>query len=250
MQVSGNSYYLLNIPDNYYPNKTYRDAFEWYRGDSAQKIVDGEKSDHGGVRPYYGLEPIDNNSAAIFLVPDGLNAGWVNHNGEEVTIFEQLVKTIEFDLRINANLHFSTDFSNGGAMSYSLVCARTDMIRPVAIIYGAELSGCSGRTQPVAYCSQHGTNDSVLDVAMCCYTRDKFVASNDYTKLASEPQPNGGISVQAVYSGCTQRFLSTWHSSTMGSHIQLQADYPPKLVISSKAVWQVPEIFSCLDHPL
>jgi hypothetical protein len=68
------------------------------------------------------------------------------------------------------------------------------MLRAVAVISGAELSGCSGGTKPVAYYGQHGTSDSVLNISMGRQIRDKFVAANGCKKPASEPQPNGSNS--------------------------------------------------------
>ncbi|KAH7110533.1 Alpha/Beta hydrolase protein [Dendryphion nanum] len=211
MQVNGkNRNYFLNIPDNYDQNKPYRLIFTWHQlGGSAQKIVNGEDPNRGGALPFYGLKAIANNTA-IFVVPDGLNQGWGNQGGEDVTFFDQLVKTIEPDLCINTDLRFSTGFSYGGAMSYALACARPEMIRAVAVISGAQLSGCSGGTKPVAFYGQHGTADSVLNVSMGRQLRDKFVANNGCTKPASEPQPNGGSSVKTVYQGCKAGYPLTW----------------------------------------
>jgi hypothetical protein len=84
------------------------------------------------------------------------------------------------------------------------------MLRAVAIISGAELSGCSGGTKPVAFYGQHGTSDSVLNVQMGRSVRDKFVANNGCTRLQSEPGPNGANSVKTQYSGCKAGYPVTW----------------------------------------
>ncbi|KAK7943330.1 uncharacterized protein PG986_012443 [Apiospora aurea] len=125
MTVNGKQrQYFMKIPNNYDNSHPYRLVFTWHQlGGSAQKIVNGENPQQGGALPYYGLEAISNNSA-IFVVPDGLNAGWGNQGGEDVTFFDQLVKTVEADLCVDTNLRFSTGFSYGGAMSYALACAR------------------------------------------------------------------------------------------------------------------------------
>lgn len=202
--------YYMKIPDNYDNTHPYRLVFTWHQlGGSAQKIVNGENPNQGGVLPYYGLEAIANNSA-IFVVPDGLNAGWGNQGGEDVTFFDQLVKTVEADLCVDTNLRFSTGFSYGGAMSYALACARASMLRAVAVISGAPLSGCQGGTDPVAYYGQHGTADSVLNVQLGRQLRDQFVANNGCQRLAAEPQPNGGQSVLTKYQGCKDGYPVTW----------------------------------------
>jgi poly(3-hydroxybutyrate) depolymerase len=95
-------------------------------------------------------------------------------------------------------------------MSHSLACSRSNMIRAVAVISGAELSGCSGGGQPVAYYGQHGTSDSVLNISMGRSVRDKYVAANGCQKLQSEPGPNGANSVKTQYTGCKAGFPVTW----------------------------------------
>jgi poly(3-hydroxybutyrate) depolymerase len=211
MQVNGKQReYIMKLPDNYDQDRPYRLVFLWHqRGGSATKIVQGENPNAGGVVPYYGLPPLANNSA-IFVVPNGLNSGWANTGGEDTTFFDQMVETIEADLCVDTNLRFATGFSWGGGMSYSLACSRPDMMRAVAVISGAELSGCQGGTSPVAYYAQHGTSDSVLNVAMGRQIRDRFVKNNGCTPLSSEPNPNGGQSVKTEYQGCSEGHPVTW----------------------------------------
>ena len=237
MQVNGkNRNYFLNIPDNYNSNNPYRLIFTWHQlGGSAQKIVNGEDPNKGGVLPFYGLKALANNSA-IFVVPDGLNQGWANQGGEDVTFFDQLAKLVEADLCINTDLRFSTGFSYGGAMSYSLACSRPEMIRAVAVISGATLSGCSGGTKPVAYYGQHGTSDSVLNVSQGRALRDKFVANNGCTKLSSEPQPNGSNSVKTVYTGCKSGYPLTWVIHN-GDHNPSQTDSGSKTPFAPANSW-------------
>jgi poly(3-hydroxybutyrate) depolymerase len=237
VQVNGKSRnYILNIPDNYDQNHPYRLVFTWHqRGGSAQKIVNGEDINKGGALPYYGLKAIANNSA-IFVVPDGLNSGWGNTNGEDVTFFDQMVKTVEADLCVNQNLRFSTGFSYGGAMSYSLACSRPEMLRAVAVLSGAELSGCAGGTKPVAYYGQHGTSDSVLNISMGRQIRDKFVAANGCQKPASEPQPNGANSVKTVYTGCKSGYPLTWVIHN-GDHNPSQVNSGSKVPFAPQNSW-------------
>ncbi|KAI0518137.1 alpha/beta-hydrolase [Xylaria bambusicola] len=211
MQVNGKQrQYFIKLPDNYDSSHPYRLVFTWHPlGGSAQGIVNGANPSNGGILPYYGLSALANNSA-IFVVPNGLNAGWGNQGGEDITFFDQLVKTVEADLCVNTNLRFSTGFSYGGAMSYALACGRPNMIRAVAVLSGGLLSGCQGGTGSVAYYGQHGTRDSVLNVSGGRQMRDKFVSNNGCQKLSSEPQPNGGTSVMTKYTGCKEGYPVTW----------------------------------------
>ncbi|KAB5554608.1 Alpha/Beta hydrolase protein [Coniochaeta sp. 2T2.1] len=224
MSVNGkNREYIMKLPDNYDKSHPYRLVFLWHQlGGSATKIVQGEDINRGGALPYYGLNAVANNSA-IFVVPNGLNNGWGNSGGEDVTFFDQLVKTIEADLCVDTTLRFSTGFSYGGAMSYSLACSRPKMLRAVAVLSGGVLSGCSGGSDPVAYYGQHGTSDSVLNVSGGRQMRDKFVKNNGCTPLASEPQPNGSKSVKTVYQGCKPGYPVTWVIHN-GDHNPSQTD--------------------------
>ncbi|KAK0717707.1 Alpha/Beta hydrolase protein [Lasiosphaeria miniovina] len=210
MTVNGKSrQYIMKLPNNYDKSRPHRLVFTWHQlGGSAQKIVDGEDTSRGGALPYYGLNAIANNSA-IFVVPQGLNAGWGNQGGEDVTFFDQLVKAVEADLCVDTRLRFSTGFSYGGAMSYALACARPKDIRAVAVISGSQLSGCTGGNDPVAYYGQHGTSDSVLNVSGGRQLRDRFVRNNGCTAVA-ETQPSGGRSVKTVYQNCKPGYPVTW----------------------------------------
>jgi len=209
MTVNGKSrQYIVRLPNNYNQNTPYKLIFTWHQlGGSAQKIRDGEDTSKGGALSFYGLPPLSNNSA-IFIAPNGLNNGWGNQGGEDLTFFDQMVKTIEDDLCVETTLRFSTGFSYGGAMSYAVACARPKAIRAVAVISGGVLSGCQGGTDPVAYYGQHGTSDSVLNVSGGRQMRDRFVKNNG-CQAVSEPQP-GQTSVKTVYKGCKEGYPVTW----------------------------------------
>lgn len=211
MTVNGKQrQYIMMLPDRYDKNQPYRLIFTWHpRGGSATKIVQGEDINHGGALPYYGLPPLSNNSA-IFVVPNGLNNGWANSGGEDITFFDQMVKAVEADLCVDTTLRFSTGFSYGAAMSFAIACARPQIIRAVAILSGGQLSGCSGGTDPVPYYAQHGTSDSVLNVSGGRAMRDRFVKNNGCDPVSPEPMPSGGKSVKTVYKGCKAGYPVTW----------------------------------------
>ncbi|KAI1812561.1 alpha/beta-hydrolase [Poronia punctata] len=236
MTVNGKTReYIMKIPDDYDSSHPYRLVFTWHQlGGSAQKIVDGENPQAGGALPYYGLEAISEGSA-IFVVPDGLNAGWANEGGEDLTFFDQMLEEVENALCIDTNLRFSTGFSYGGGMSYALACDRSDQIRAVAVISGAELSGCQGGSSPVAYYGQHGTSDSVLNVDLGRQLRDRFVTNNG-CQAVSEPQPNGGNSVKTEYQGCQEGYPVTWVIHD-GDHNPSQVDQGQSTPFAPQNSW-------------
>ena len=237
MTVNGKQrQYIMKLPSQYDKNRPYRLIFTWHQlGGSATKIVNGEDPNKGGVLPYYGLPPLTNNSA-IFVVPNGLNNGWGNAGGEDITFFDNMVKTVEADLCVDTTLRFSTGFSYGGAMSYAVACARPKDIRAIAVISGSLLSGCSGGNDPVAYYGQHGTSDSVLNVSGGRSLRDRFVKNNGCTAV-QEPQPQGGRSVKTVYKGCKEGYPVTWviHS---GDHNPSQMDSGSSTPFAPQNTWE------------
>jgi len=235
ISVNGKSrQYNVKLPDRYDKDTPYKLIFTWHQlGGSAQKIVNGEDTSKGGALAYYGLPPLSNNSA-IFVVPQGLNNGWGNAGGEDITFFDSMVKTIEADLCVETSLRFSTGFSYGGAMSYAIACARPKVIRAVAVLSGGVLSGCSGGNDPVAYYGQHGTSDSVLNVSGGRQMRDKFVKNNGCTPVSPEPQP-GSTSVKTVYKGCKEGYPVTFVIHK-GDHNPSQTDNGQ--IFAPKNTWE------------
>ncbi|KAK4664274.1 uncharacterized protein QC763_504080 [Podospora pseudopauciseta] len=235
--------YIMKIPDRYDNNFAHKLIFTWHQlGGSAQKIVNGENINQGGALPYYGLNALANNTA-IFVVPNGLNAGWANQGGEDVTFFDELVKRVEADLCVETTQRFSTGFSYGGAMSYAVACARPTMIRAIAVISGSQLSGCNGGNSPVAFYGQHGTSDSVLNVSGGRQLRDRFVRNNGCTPVNPEPQPNGQNSVKTVYQGCREGYPVTWVIHR-GDHNPSQTDAGSSTPFAPRNTWEFFSQFS------
>ncbi|KFX95751.1 hypothetical protein O988_05655 [Pseudogymnoascus sp. VKM F-3808] len=207
--------YIIKIPDNYDSNKPYKLIFglHWLSG-SMNDVVNGQ---------YYGLLPLSNNGV-IFVAPNGLNAGWANSGDEDIAFIDALVSTIEAGLCVNPKLRFATGFSYGGGMSYSLACSRANVFRAVAVIAGAQLSGCSGGTSPVPYLGIHGISDSVLNISQGRSLRDKFVANNRCTSQ-NPPEPARGSRshIKTVYSGCTTGF-PVWWIAHDGDHVGTPQD--------------------------
>lgn len=199
--------YIVKLPDTYDSAKPYMLVFTLHAlGGTAQQIADGGD----GTLAYYGLPPLAGDNA-IFVSPNGLNNGWGNQGGEDTSFVDAMIETLEADLCVEQDLRFATGFSYGGAMSFSLACSRPDEFRAVAVLSGGMLSGCDGGTQPVAYYAQHGTGDSVLNIAGGQGMRDQFVANNGCTPVSPEPAPGpGGESTKTAYEGCSEGHPVTW----------------------------------------
>ncbi|KAK0632742.1 hypothetical protein B0T14DRAFT_574453 [Immersiella caudata] len=211
--------YIVRLPSNYDRTKPHRLIFGVHWRDADYQAVDG------GSAPYYGLRNLatGNHSATIFVSPDGLNKGWANSGGEDIALFDAIIKALSDDLCINEKLIFSLGFSYGGAMSYSLACSRPKVVRAVAVLSGAQLSGCSGGTDPVAFYLQHGVRDSVLGVQMGKQLRDNMLRRNGCaSKNAPDVARNSRSRSKTEYQ-CTAGYPVTYVSFD-GDHTALPND--------------------------
>ncbi|MGW5746678.1 RICIN domain-containing protein [Amycolatopsis sp. NPDC003861] len=199
--------FILKIPDTYDNTAPHRLAFgfHWLGGTAEQ--VSGGGSD-GYAWAYYGMQSQSGNST-IFVAPQGLNNGWGNSGGEDVTFTDDMVRLIENDLCVDTTQLFSVGFSYGGAMSYALACARANVFRAVvAIAAPGAISGCSGGTQPIAYMGIHGVSDNI---GAGRGLRDTFVRNNGCTpQNAPEPAAGSKTHYLTTYSGCRTGYPVVW----------------------------------------
>jgi poly(3-hydroxybutyrate) depolymerase len=205
-----NRTYILTVPSNYNNNNPYRLVFgyHWLNG-TATDVATGQTIQRD-VWAYYGLLPRSNNSA-IFIAPQGIDNGWANTNGRDVTFTDAILTQVQNDLCIDQSRIFATGWSFGGAMSFALACARPNVFRAVAVISGGQLSGCSGGTSPVAYLGLHGTHDSVLNISGGRTMRDRFVRNNGFTlQNPPEPAPGSLTHICTKYQGGLAAFPVEW----------------------------------------
>jgi poly(3-hydroxybutyrate) depolymerase len=209
--------YILDIPSNYDRNHPYRLVFglHWYGGSAAEVA--------GGNWGFYGQKAASNGSA-IFVAPQGLDSGWANTNGRDLTLIDDLIKLVEGDLCVDTSQVFSMGFSYGGAMTFALACARPTVFRGVVVFSGGNLSGCNGGTQPVAYFGVHGIRDGVVNVSSGRSLRDQFVRNNGCT-AQNPPEPAQGSlrHIVTAYSGCKPGY-PVWWGAFDGDHTASPVD--------------------------
>ena len=210
IQSSGQSRtYILDIPTNYDRNHPYRLIFgmHWLNG-TANDVATGGSD--GAAWAYYGQKQLSNGST-IFVAPQGIDNGWANTSGRDVTLVDDITKLVESNLCVETSQVFAMGWSYGGAMSYALACARPTVFRAVVVYSGANLSGCNGGTQPVAYFGIHGTHDSVLNISNGRSLRDTFVRNNGCTTQSpSEPAQGSLTHTLTKYSGCRAGYPVQW----------------------------------------
>jgi poly(3-hydroxybutyrate) depolymerase len=209
IQSSGQSRsYILRIPDGYSNTRPYRLIFAYHwRGGTMNDVASGGSS--GTAWSYYGMQQQSNNTA-ILVAPQGFDNGWANSNGQDVTLTDDLVRLIENDLCVDTTQLFAMGFSYGGGMSYAIACARATVFRAVVVYSGAQLSGCSGGTQPIAYFGIHGISDNVLNISLGRSLRDTFVRNNGCAaQNPPEPAPGSGRHITTAYS-CRAGYPVQW----------------------------------------
>ena len=215
-----NRSYILRVPTNYDNNHAYRLIFGFHWVGGTANDVDSGGTD-GYNWSYYGLRRLADaaNNSTIFVAPQGLNNGWANSGGQDVTFVDDMLRQLEAGLCVDTTQVFSSGFSYGGAMTYALACARPTVFRGVAVYSGANLSGCSGGTQPVAYIGLHGIRDNVLPIANGRALRDTFVRNNGCT-AQNPPEPaNGSLThIVTAYSGCRAGYPVVWAAFDGAGH--------------------------------
>jgi len=210
--------YILRVPDNYNSAHAYKLVFglHWLNGTANNVASAG----------YYGLQPLSNNGT-IFVAPQGIDNGWANTNGRDLTLVDDLTRLIEGGLCVDTTQVFALGWSYGGAMSYAIACARPTVFRAVAVLSGANLSGCNGGTQPVAYFGIHGIHDSVLNISNGRSLRDTFVRNNGCTPQTPREPAQGSLThITTAYSGCRPGYPVQW-AAFDGDHTPSPVDGSP-----------------------
>ena len=155
---------MLDVPAGYDPSKPYRLIFVWHPlGGNGGQVVGGG---------FNGLKSLSGGTA-IFATADGLNGsnseasgtGWWNANGGDMQLVELMLDKINAGLCVDQQRIFSTGFSFGGMMSYTLPF-EFDVFRAVDLV--PEKTASSAREDvhpPDSIMASTGTMTFRVDVA-------------------------------------------------------------------------------------
>lgn len=230
--------YFVKLPANYDNTHPYRLIYTLHAlGGTAAQVVAGTT----GYLPWYGLPALINDTVgAIYVAPNGLNNGWANSGQEDVAFINALNTALDADLCVDQNLRFSTGFSYGAAMSYSIACSLAKDFRAVAVLSGnPQIAASQGCKDPIAYYQQHGVSDQVLPITAARTMRDTMVKNNNCTVPASsppEPAAGSGKHIKTVYSGCSADHPVTWVAFD-GIHTPQPMDSGAKATFSNTETW-------------
>ncbi|MCQ9180072.1 ricin-type beta-trefoil lectin domain protein [Streptomyces sp. IBSBF 2953] len=215
-----NRSYILRVPAGYDNNHPYRLIFGFHwRGGTAGDVDSGGTDGYNWS--YYGLRRLADgaNNSTIFVAPQGNGNGWANPGGQDVAFVDAMVGQLEAGLCVDTTQLFSAGFSYGGAMSYALACSRATVFRAVAVYSGANLSGCNGGSQPIAYMGLHGLRDNVLPISSGRELRDTFVRANGCTRQNPPEPANGSLThIITTYSGCRSGYPVVWAAFDGAGH--------------------------------
>jgi poly(3-hydroxybutyrate) depolymerase len=219
--------YMIRIPANYDRSHPYPLVFAFHWNGGSMNDVDGGGTS-GYTWSYYGIrEKADKSADAkmIFIAPNGISAGWQNTGNRDLNLVDELLKLAKGDLCVDTTRVFSMGFSYGGGMTYAIACARAKVFRAAAVYAGAELSGCSDGTQPIAYIGFHGLRDMTCRIAGGRTLRDRFVKNNGCpSQTAPEPAENSLKHVCTSYTGCNSAYPVRWCAFDGAGHSPAPVD--------------------------
>jgi len=195
--------YILRIPDNYDVARAHKLIFAFHaRGGNAAGVSGGSNND------YYGLYSRSGGSA-IFVSPEGLDAGWRNTGGVDIAFVKAMLSEFNSKLCIDERRVFSVGFSFGGMMSDAIGCAMADVFRAIAPMAGAipnpehPYSGCEQpNMHPIAVWMSHGDNDTTVPLADGKDALAIFVARNKCQAQTVAVSPSPCV----AYQGCTEGY--------------------------------------------
>jgi polyhydroxybutyrate depolymerase len=195
--------YTLDVPADYDPNTAYKLIFGWHwRGGKSSDVVSGQII--GG--PYYGLKQRAEGTA-IFVAPNGIDNGWANTGGRDIDFLNAMLELFESKLCIDTTRIFSTGFSFGGMMSFTIGCNAPGVFRAIAPMSGALYSGCNrSGAKPVAVWMAHGTDDTTVPLADGKAGLAVFLEKNGCSDQTMPTTPSPCVS----YQGCNPAYPVTY----------------------------------------
>jgi predicted esterase len=198
--VDGNSRkFVLDVPSAYDASKPYRLIFVWHPlGGSADQVVSGG---------YNGLKSLASGNA-ILVAPEGMNGsnseasgnGWWNVNDRDMKFLQAMLDRLNAGLCIDQERIFSTGFSFGGMMSYT-VGYEFDVFRAIAPCSGdlQVIPRDETYTRPLPIMAFHGNNDTFVTTARGRAARDKYLARNKCGTQTMPVMPSPCVE----YQGCS-----------------------------------------------
>jgi poly(3-hydroxybutyrate) depolymerase len=206
--------YWLELPTDYDRNKAYPViiGLHWR---------DGSATEVRTWNGFFGLKPLYGNNA-IFIAPQGLDAGWANTGGRDIRFMRNLISQVQQGTCTDPQRVFATGFSFGGMMSTAIGCEMGDVVRAIAPLAGSVWSGCGNSTHRVAAIFDHAMDDNVVPYSAGEQARNTFVSRNSCSATTVPIGTNGCVE----YQGCSAGKPVVWCGHATGGH------WPPNFAAS------------------
>jgi polyhydroxybutyrate depolymerase len=208
-----NRRWTVDVPNDYDENKKYKLIFVWHPlGGSGSQVANGG---------YDGLKS-RSEGTAVFATADGLNGsnaeasgtGWWNANGGDMKLVQAMLDKINDGLCIDQDRIFSTGFSFGGMMSYS-VGFQFDVFRAVAPCSGKTgvIDYENNNTAPLPIMAFHGNSDTFVATSLGKAFLDLYAARNNCGTQTEPVSPNGCVEYQGCDAPTTWCLFSGGHTT-------------------------------------
>jgi pimeloyl-ACP methyl ester carboxylesterase len=188
--------YVLRLPPDYDNTHPYR-LILGFHGATGNA---GEVA--GGGSPYFGLYDRAAGST-IFVAMEAVGGLWSSES--DVVYVDDVLDQLKADLCIDETRILLEGFSQGGAMSYTLVCARPGVFR-AAVTHSPGGLAMPTSCEPVPYFTSLGQQENDRGQTM---TADFFADTNGCTAETLPMAPSGGH-LCSDYSGCSEGFPVRW----------------------------------------
>jgi len=175
MTVDGFSrYYILHLPGNYNSAHPYRLIFAMhYMNGSASAMVSED---------YYRLRPLDTDSSAIYVAPQGYTESYVPWSGDDRDhlFFDSMVTVLKSNLCVDTTRVFSVGWSFGSMFTNSLGQNHQKVLRAVAVYSTAQINiyEPTNTGLPLAWMGSVGQSDQLCYPYMGRAARNRFVQNN------------------------------------------------------------------------
>ncbi len=198
--------YWIEMPLNYDPNKAYPViiGLHWR---------DGSAADIYGWSGFLGLKGLYGGNA-IFLAPQGLDAGWANTSDRDIRFLRSMISQVQQGTCTDPLRVFATGFSFGGMMSNAIGCQMGDLVRAIVPIAGSLWSGCANSSYKVAALFIHAKDDNVVPYSAGEEARNTFLTRNSCGASTLPLGSNGCVE----YQGCASGKPVVWCGTDTGGH--------------------------------
>ena len=192
--------------------RSYRLFVPPHLGSGRHGLVMALHSLHRTAAMFEDMTQLDRGAAAndsVIAYPDGIGRSWnaggccgkaVSRKVDDVAFLLRVVEDVESRVSIDPSRVAVTGFSNGGLMSYRLLCERPDVFRIAVAVAGDIVSSRCTPAEPVSLLAIHGARDAVIPLDGVAWSHlDKAgfpSAASSVERVAADDDCTGATTTQ------------------------------------------------------